>query len=467
MGQITFEKANNFFQIEESAQSVAADGDGNYVVAIGGKFESPQINRTFGLAKINAFGDTLWFKSFTKGYHPILREVRITNDAYYVLGQCDDSSQFNPYMIWLSKFDTLGNQIWSYNYADPDIVVPDFGLDFSIAINGNILISTGYNRFYLVDSAGQFLTIKPYYNYWMSGNDFLKPKINTKNGIIFCTALYSQTFPSSPFHPKIIKVNLLGDSIGSFNVNLDSSWGISYVSKFIGSNFLIFGVVPSAVVPNDFRYVFSFVDSLGNRIWRKRLSGMNYINTAISSHAVLQNGNIVFSGFQRTSSSSPPKAKAFLYCFNENGDSLWYKEFRADTLHKTEFYDVIATADSGILACGQILMPDSSRQSYIVKLDANGNLFNPLSVIEKKKESYLHLYPNPATDFTTIHYMGAEKNVVLSVHNLQGQIIYSKKIQNNDERVKLATSQFGAGLYIIKISVNGRGLANKKLVVVN
>ena len=161
-----------------------------------------------------------------------------------------------------------------------------------------------------------------------------------------------------------------------------------------------------------------------------------------------------------------PTGQAFLYCFNDNGDSLWFKKFSStDTTAKTEFYDVIATADSGILACGQILFSNGQQKSYLVKLDANGNLYNPLNVVEKKKQTYLHLYPNPASNYTSIHYMGVNKNSVLAITNLQGQEVYKKKLESNDERLIINLEMFAEGFYICTISKDGRTLENKKLVI--
>ena len=127
---------------------------------------------------------------------------------------------------------------------------------------------------------------------------------------------------------------------------------------------------------------------------------------------------------------------------------------------------MIATADSGILACGQMMRPNGSRESYIVKLDASGNLFNPLSVIEKKKETYLHLYPNPANASVSLHYLGVNKNVTLNITNLQGQSIYKEKITTNDSRITINTTQFAPGFYFCNVYVEGRMLVSKKLVVV-
>lgn len=63
----------------------------------------------------------------------------------------------------------------------------------------------------------------------------------------------------------------------------------------------------------------------------------------------------------------------------------------SDTSAKTEIFDVIATPDSGLLAVGQILFSNGQQKSYMVKLDANGNLFNPMNIVERKKDTFTYI----------------------------------------------------------------------------
>ncbi|MBL0047991.1 MAG: T9SS type A sorting domain-containing protein [Bacteroidetes bacterium] len=461
--QITFEKTYKNLAQDEAAHSVIEDGNGGCVIATGGKWNSPNSTREFGLTHLNGYGDTLWYTVFTRSYNSEVRMLRKSATAYYVAGVADDSTVTVDLMLWLCKFDLNGNLIWKKNIADIFLPLLDWGLSFSV-VNDGLLFTNGYSGgFYKLDTNSNNLVIKDY-NYYRSNSDYFRKSDMEKKGNNFIyNAAYRQVI-GGPISPRILLVDQNGDSISSFAVNLDSAWGAPYTNIY-QDNFIVFAQIPTVVVPNAYGFVLSKLDSLGNKIWRKPVRGINRSNCYVTSHTILPNGNFVISGFP--GGLNAPAGRAFLYCFDTNGDSLWFKKFSpSDTTLKTDFYDVIATSDSGLLACGQAMRPNGSRESYIVKLDANGDLFNPLSVIEKRKESYFHIYPNPANNVVSMHYMGFDNNVLLQIKNTIGQVIFNQKISTNDERIQLEASMFPSGIYVCSLISNERIVTAKKLVIV-
>lgn len=463
--QLTFEKAYRQLSQVEVAKSVVLDSNGNCIMATGDKYNNNQFTRDFGLVKLNAYGDTLWYTTFTRSYNPMLRVLKKSIDGYYVIGQCDDSTLINTYMLWLCKFDSLGNIQWKRYISDPLLGVHPYSLNFEVLPNTNLFVSRGKANFAIFNSQGGLISSKGYSNYDASIDYFQKGKLMKKD-----STYYFFLYKNSIQNNRILRVSENGDTIGSMSFTNDSAKGAEQIVKFIGSDYLITGYRPFVSPSNLF---ITRIDSIGNMLWSKkvgfliRTTGTNYY---FSSFATLKNGNTVICGLPRSGGNldALPTNQAFLYCFNDNGDSLWYKNFSpSDSTAKTEFFDVISTSDSGIIACGQILFGNGQQKSYIVKLDSNGDLFNPLSSLEKKRENYFHLYPNPASSYTTLHYMGIEKNVILSIINLQGQIIYTRKLQNSDERVIINTSLLSEGFYICKIISEGKTLTNLKLAIAN
>lgn len=459
----TFEKSYHIINSEEIALNATEDSNGGFVLAIGKKRGAPSLLYNFGLVHLNSFGDTIWYKTFLINYHPEVKVVRKTTDGYVVLGIADDTSQVQTLMYWVSKFDTLGNLVWLNYYSDPLLGGYEDRLGMEIENNGNIFCSTGYSAFFIVSPSGSLLNSSNAFHFSASIGAFQSEKILKRNNMYH----FIQGFSSNPpfnVKPKILKVNSNADTVGSFYIAIDSCKKDARFLKSVNDGFILGG--GSFLGVNNL--YLTKIDTLGIKIWNKKISGKSYSNCYFTSNTILTNGNIIISGFPRITSSltTPPEGKAFLYCFNDNGDSLWYKEFSpSDTSLKTEFYDVIATADSGILACGQLLRTNGTRESYIVKLDSNGNLFNPLSVVEKKNETYLHLYPNPANTYTSLHYMGAEKNVHVAICNLQGQTIETWQLANKEEYLTINLEHFTPGFYFCNISKEGRVLQSKKLIV--
>ncbi len=458
--QITFEKSYQYINNKEVAVSATEDGNGGFIIATGRKRNSQTFTDTLGLINLNAFGDTAWYKKFTIDYRPEIKLVKKTTDGYFVLGIADDSAQINTWMIWINKFDTIGNIVWSKYFSDSINTCSEDGIALEVLANGNLFLYT-VCQIVSLDPSGAILNA----NYTYYGNyfdPFESLKFIKKNNLFHLTSFYSHN-GLPPFQSKILKINDNADTIGSFSIVLDSARRDPRIIKSLPNSFIIGGF---SYYSN--KLFLSKIDTLGAKIWDKPINKKSFFNSYFTSNTVLQNGNIVISGFPKyTGSTPPPIHKAWLYCFNDNGDSLWYKEFRVDSLHKTEFFDVIATADSGLLACGQITMPDSTLNSYVVKLDENGNLFNPLNVVVRKEQTYLHLYPNPANNYTSIHYIGFGQDVVLKITNLRGQLVFSQKIKSNDERIIFNTGLLKSGLYFCTINSAEIILAYKKLIVIN
>ncbi|MBL0049632.1 MAG: T9SS type A sorting domain-containing protein [Bacteroidetes bacterium] len=461
--QITFEKSIHYSNIEEIALSATEDGQGGYIVAIGKKRGSSSQNYSFGLIHLNGYGDTLWYKSFQVNYHPEIKLVRKSIDSYYVMGINDDTAQNNASMYWINKFDTMGNLIWENYYSNNLLPGTEDRNGMSINIDGSIFLVNNEASFLAVDSSGALMNVFHASNYYPSFIEFETEKLFKKNGVYHILSAYSANFPFNAQF-RVLKINSNADTLSSYKFNVDSARGRPRIMKGLGNDLIILGYSNTGIR----NFFLSKIDSIGSIIWNKKINGLSYFYSYINSYAELKNGNVVICGFPKITGSltTPPEGKAFLYCFNDNGDSLWYKEFRADTLHKTEFYDIIATADSGILACGQILMPDNSRRSYIVKLDSDGYLYNPLSIVEKKKETYLHIYPNPADAYTSFHYMGLKKNVHLTVYNVEGKLMDSFQLNGNDARLTISTTRYPPGVYSCNLSADETILVSKKLSVI-
>ena len=463
--QITFEKAYSGIGTEVTVLSAANAEQGNTILLA--SKPSAVSALAFCLIKLNAYGDTLLYKPFTVSPDAEAQVVRYGNGHYYVMGIAADTAQLiSTYMFWINKYDIQGNLVWSHNFSHPNIDAINLAFgDFMILPSGNLFCASGfYPSYFVSDSMGTLLLDKRYF-YLGNSTNYEKIKINQFDSLLYFTKLKNFNLDI-----ELLRLNESLDSINPILLQLDSSKGGSKILKIGGGQILLLGCKPPPYVLHPF--FLTAVDSLGQFLWRRKMHNFTTDDTYLTSHANLANGTTVICGFPKSNMASQ---KAFLYCINDNGDSLWYKEFRGDSLHKTEFYDVIATADSGILACGQIVMPDSSRKSYIVKLDVNGNLYNPLKVLEQRQQNYLYVYPNPVNEIVNIHYMGiASGEMNLEIQNLQGISVLKSECEisnrsGNWVEVKqtINLTNLPNGIYncILKSGLNI--MQSKKLVVLH
>lgn len=81
--------------------------------------------------------------------------------------------------------------------------------------------------------------------------------------------------------------------------------------------------------------------------------------------------------------------------------------------------------------------------------------------------SGMQLYPNPASDVVNVIFSSEETaNAQLTIHNLMGQQVYSESIaiQEGSNVVRINTSNFQAGVYMVNIKSN-QGTTTQKLIV--
>lgn len=85
----------------------------------------------------------------------------------------------------------------------------------------------------------------------------------------------------------------------------------------------------------------------------------------------------------------------------------------------------------------------------------------PVSVPENtytENSSLIQLYPNPATDNVNVQFdLNQNSDVEINVLNLNGQTLYSKKlnrIQKGEQNIELPVSNLSSGIYMISVKTN-------------
>lgn len=78
-----------------------------------------------------------------------------------------------------------------------------------------------------------------------------------------------------------------------------------------------------------------------------------------------------------------------------------------------------------------------------------------------------NVYPNPADDAAEIDYQfnGASGEAKLILLNVLGAPVAEHELEHNDRKVRLATRDLATGYYLYQLSVDGRKVATKRLLV--
>lgn len=223
------------------------------------------------------------------------------------------------------------------------------------------------------------------------------------------------------------------------------------------------------------------LDPTGNFIWAKSFGGISTDEGLVV--AVDPAGSVFVAGFFMGTADFDPSAASFtdtstgghdLYIskFDSNGNFIWVKT--AEGLS----YEMIVTIDfdpayniyvGGSFDGPSILLapfsfmnagPIYERDLFIAKIpDVSTGL--PSS----NDEASYSLYPNPASDFTTLYFSESNRNNRVHICDLNGKII--KEINSEfQDHIKLNITELESGVYFVRIACKENILV-KKLIVLN
>jgi hypothetical protein len=86
----------------------------------------------------------------------------------------------------------------------------------------------------------------------------------------------------------------------------------------------------------------------------------------------------------------------------------------------------------------------------------------PNSVQNVKPEQGMNIYPNPANGNVNVVLGNTAVNGTVEVFNMIGQMIYQAPV--NDSSVNISTSQWGEGLYAVRVTTDS-GTISRSFVV--
>ena len=78
-----------------------------------------------------------------------------------------------------------------------------------------------------------------------------------------------------------------------------------------------------------------------------------------------------------------------------------------------------------------------------------------------------HVYPNPALDFVDIDFQIASsvREVKLTFYNVLGQEVKEAVLEKDQKSTHISLREFNSGMYMYQLSIDGRSVATKKLIV--
>lgn len=91
-------------------------------------------------------------------------------------------------------------------------------------------------------------------------------------------------------------------------------------------------------------------------------------------------------------------------------------------------------------------------------------ILNPKGINDPEEDAFFSMYPNPASNTTTIQFDEFYPDVTVSVYNSAGQLI-SVVNQTSTHFVELNTERFSQGLYLVRVEADREMKGTRRLII--
>ena len=389
----------------DSAQAVSIDNDGNLFLAgyTSGDLEG---NGNAGgldlfLVKYNSSGDRQWSRQLGTSDNDSAFATATDSSgnvfaAGYTGGGLDGQTHIGSFDIFLVKYDTNGNRLWSVLHGSDNVTAKDVIFGMETDTEGNAYLA-GYTDAYLDNntSAGGDDLILIKYNssgtrqwtvqYGTSAADYARGVSLDSSGNIYLAGYTSGGLGSNSNSGSedlfLIKYNSSGSrqwtqQLGSysndvaFDVATDSS-GNTYITGYTG------GPLDGNTNAGELDLILVKYDSSGNKSWTKQLG------TSTSDYArgvsVDADGNVCVSGYTTAALDGQihyGSDDLFLVKYDSSGNKSWTRQLGTSTLDRA--VDVIHDTSGNAYVAGSTLGDLDYQRSqggddlFLVKFNSDG-----------------------------------------------------------------------------------------------
>ncbi|MCX6231454.1 MAG: T9SS type A sorting domain-containing protein [Bacteroidetes bacterium] len=458
-----------------NASSIINEGSHYFFVGYG----NDTINSNFQsliFCKIDSLGDVSRKFTLTKtgwNYYPEAQTlIKCKNGGFLYLGQ-KDTLNYNPEHI-LIRFDDNLDTIWTKTIHNYNAEWEAFGQvketsDKGLIFVGAIELSVNNLGVLLVktDSLGNQIWRKTY-------------NLPDRSGASRIIEMPDRGFLLKGFHdtqitgnggPFLIKTDSLGNQQWYKDIGGNQYDGSAAIALTNDSNILVaYGYSTYSSPQNDYwRAQLNIIKYKlnGTQIWSKFYDSI-YLNLDISKIQILYDNCFIVMGI-KLANSNTDFDKSFLFKFNNNGDSLWSKNYYLciSDIDNNYLYDNVLNSDKGITACGAVIGHQLTvpQQIWLLKTDSNGYAPGPqnISVSEHSISNLsIKIFPNPATDFINIILPEFYGKCQVEIYSNLGQLVYSEEKKSSTNKLHINTMKFHNGIYkiVVKEKEEIRGQAS-------
>lgn len=474
----------------ESANAVHQTSDGGYIVAGHSMSNDGDVTGNHGggdywIVKLNPAGGIQWQKTLGGSNVDDAQSIRQTTDGGYIIagssnsGDGDISGNHGNYDYWIVKLDSNGNMQWQKSLGGSSM---DMAQSIQQTSEGGYIVA-GSSSSNDGDVSGNH-----------GGGDYWIVKLDINGNIQWQKSLGGSS----------------SEQVNSVQQTFDGGYIIA------GTTVSTDGDITVSYGNNDFWVV--KLDSGGNMQWQKTLGNIGD-NIGYYAQQTFDGGYIAVGTSFNSSNLESGLPDYWVIKLSNNGTIEWDKYFggsfhdNAITIRQTPEWDYIVagwTASNN----GQVTNHHGNLDYWIIKLDSSGNLkwektlggpdFDYLTALELTADNgYIvsgstgstsgdvtghhgmidawivklspeqlgipenqqrhkpNLYPNPAKEFFYLDHLPRESTI--SITDMSGRKLFSQKY--NEEKIKISTSAFMEGLYMVQVKNREEIILTKKITI--
>jgi hypothetical protein len=345
----------------------------------------------------------------------IFKMIDYNQKNYFMVGYVYDNLYNSD--ILLIKTDTSGNEIWKKKIGL--VGWDETAYCIKTCANGNLLVS-GLKQFHGTSNQGPFIM-----------------RLDTSGTILWQNYYPSATYANGSF-----------DAMEMPNGDIVFTGGKGY-----------------AVTGNGTlrRPMLTRVDALGNLIWQKEY-GQQAVGHDFFTFLVNEKNNFVISGEIFSSNNT---ASGMVYEINQNGDSIFSREYRRLPNSQNYFRDIVKGSDKGYCFSGFVnpMNGDGGTQDiWLLKTDSTFcesavSCGYPTGLRDVSNElGEIRVYPNPANSIINIvDEFSQLQNATIQIKNYLGQFVFTAPFSN-----QIDISSLSSGMYFLTV----QDKSNKRTVKV-
>jgi hypothetical protein len=282
--------------------------------------------------------------------------------------------------------------------------------------------------------------------------------------------------------PLVFKTDSLGNLEWTLNLGGPVMDDKAMLCPTLDSCIMVLTTIGDSMFSIEYAYAkinLSKIDLQGNIIWNKKY-GASTVKNSISNLSILENGDIICCGSVKYSIYLNPAG--WLFRFNSNGDSLWYREYwyyPEDPGNYGHNYlnDVSTTSDNGFIAVGYAYASSPSdyhEKMWTLKIDSVGCEIADCWVGLEEQGSAeaggrggLEIWPNPASQVISVKssVISSGKDCSIVIYDVFGREITEIKVPDRSDQVQINVESYPAGVYIAILKNGSDLLGSGKFVV--